>query len=91
MISTIGITENANAIEIAYALRSRCVKSNILASAGISIIAVVSAKEATIANIPMKKIGETKDIAECAAFLASDHAGYITGQVINVNGGMIFE
>lgn len=47
-----------------------------------------AAKEATIANIPMKKIGETKDIAETAAFLASDNAKYITGQVISVDGGM---
>ena len=46
-------------------------------------------KEQILSTIPLKKMGETKDIAECAAFLASDHAGYITGQVINVNGGMI--
>ena len=47
-----------------------------------------AAKEATIANIPMKKIGETEDVAETAAFLASDNAKYITGQVISVDGGM---
>ena len=47
-----------------------------------------AAKEATIANIPMKKIGETVDIAETAAFLASDKAKYITGQIISVDGGM---
>ena len=47
-----------------------------------------AAKEATIAQIPMKKVGETADIAEMAAFLASDKAKYITGQIISVDGGM---
>ena len=39
-------------------------------------------------QIPMKKFGKTEDVANLAAFLASDQAGYITGQVINVDGGM---
>lgn len=47
-----------------------------------------SAKEATLAQIPLKRVGTTKDIAETVAFLASDKAGYITGQVISVDGGM---
>ena len=39
-------------------------------------------------QIPLKRFGQTKDIAETVAFLASDLAGYITGQVIQVDGGM---
>lgn len=46
------------------------------------------AREATLNNIPMKQIGSPLDIAETAAFLASDKAGYITGQIISVDGGM---
>lgn len=39
-------------------------------------------------NIPMKKMGKVDDIAQTAAFLASDASCYITGQVIGVDGGM---
>lgn len=46
-------------------------------------------KEATIAGIPLGKFGQVEDIANTAVFLASDKAGYITGQVIHVDGGMV--
>lgn len=45
-------------------------------------------KGAMAAQIPLKRFGETKDIAETVAFLASDRAAYITGQTIQVDGGM---
>lgn len=47
-----------------------------------------AAKEATLSQIPLKRVGQPKDIAETVAFLASDKAAYITGQVISVDGGM---
>ncbi|MEC8279607.1 MAG: SDR family oxidoreductase, partial [Verrucomicrobiota bacterium] len=37
----------------------------------------------------MKRMGESKDIAAISAFLASEDAGYITGQVFTVDGGMV--
>jgi len=40
-----------------------------------------------IQSIPVKRMGEPEDIAATAAFLASKEAGYITGQVLSVNGG----
>lgn len=46
-------------------------------------------KEATIQNIPLKKFGRAEDVAETVAFLASEASNYITGQVINVDGGMV--
>lgn len=46
-------------------------------------------KEQIITNIPMKRIGKASEVANVVAFLASDEASYITGQVINVDGGMV--
>ena len=45
-------------------------------------------KKAMGEQIPLKRFGRTEDVAEAAVFLASDRAAYITGQVINVDGGM---
>ncbi|MEG2869924.1 MAG: 3-oxoacyl-[acyl-carrier-protein] reductase [Clostridium sp.] len=45
-------------------------------------------KKAMGEQIPLKHFGKTEDIADAAVFLASDKAGYITGQVICVDGGM---
>jgi 3-oxoacyl-[acyl-carrier protein] reductase len=39
--------------------------------------------------VPMKRAGKPQEVAELVAFLASEHAGYITGQVISINGGII--
>ena len=47
-----------------------------------------SVRTAAEAQIPMKRFGKTEDIANMAVFLASEKAGYITGQVIHVDGGM---
>jgi len=45
-------------------------------------------KETYISNIPLKRFGSPKDIAEAVAFLLSDNAGYITGETLKVNGGL---
>ena len=47
-----------------------------------------SAKQALSQKIPMGRLGLPEDIANAVIFLASDEASYITGQTINVNGGM---
>lgn len=46
-------------------------------------------KEEIIKSIPMKKIGDPKEVANLVLFLSSNLSDYITGQVINVDGGMV--
>ena len=83
----IGLTKS-----VARELGSRGITSNAVAPGFIEteMTAVLSedVKKAMGDQIPLKRFGQTKDIAETVAFLASDHAGYITGQVIQVDGGM---
>lgn len=46
-------------------------------------------KDTILTKIPMSRIGDPKDIANAALFLASDLASYVTGQVLTVDGGMV--
>jgi 3-oxoacyl-[acyl-carrier protein] reductase len=48
-------------------------------------------KERISKNIPMIKMGHAEDIAYAVSFLASDRASYITGETINVNGGLFMQ
>jgi 3-oxoacyl-[acyl-carrier protein] reductase len=46
-------------------------------------------KEEFLNNIPLTRIGKPEDIAKTVLFLASEYSDYITGQVINIDGGMV--
>jgi 3-oxoacyl-[acyl-carrier protein] reductase len=46
-------------------------------------------KDTLMKQIPLGRLGQPADIAEAVRFLASDAAGYITGQILHVNGGML--
>lgn len=46
-------------------------------------------KEATLASIPLKRYGNVAEVASAVSFLASEAANYITGQVLQVDGGMV--
>ena len=48
-----------------------------------------SVKEKMLTDIPLSRMGEPEDVANAVLFLASDQASYITGQVVNVDGGMV--
>jgi 3-oxoacyl-[acyl-carrier protein] reductase len=46
-------------------------------------------KQSALKMIPLGRVGTPEEVANCVAFLASEEAGYITGHVLNVNGGML--
>ena len=52
------------------------------------MISANPAYESLMTLVPYKRIGEPEDIGRMAAFLASDHADYITGASIFIDGGM---
>jgi len=78
---------------IAKELGSRNIRTNVVAPGFIKteMTEVLDPKvvEGWAAAIPLKRGGETADVANACVFLASDMAAYITGQVIPVDGGML--
>jgi 3-oxoacyl-[acyl-carrier protein] reductase len=48
-------------------------------------------KQAGIEHTPLGRFGEAEEIAAAVAFLASDEAGFITGQVLSVDGGLAMQ
>ena len=78
---------------VARELASRNVNVNVIAPGYINTdmtkVLPDKVKEEVIKTIPMKKIGDPKEIANLALFLSSNLSDYITGQVINVDGGMV--
>ncbi|HUV32220.1 MAG TPA: SDR family oxidoreductase, partial [Devosiaceae bacterium] len=46
-------------------------------------------RQAILRDIPMARLGEPEEIAAGAVYLASDEAGYVTGQTLHINGGAV--
>jgi len=84
----IGLTKS-----VAKELGSRNILCNAVAPGFIDTDMTASmtpeARAAMSATIPLERLGKPEDIAGMVAFLASDHANYITGQVFVVDGGMV--
>ncbi len=81
----IGATK-ALAVELASrGITVNCVAPGLIESEMVDALVL----ERALAAIPMGKVGQPQDVAAAVAFLFSDGAGYITRQVIGVNGGMI--
>jgi 3-oxoacyl-[acyl-carrier protein] reductase len=84
----IGLTKSA-----AKELASRNVTVNAVAPGYIATAMTekldAATREAYIAGIPLKRAGTPEDVANACLFLASDLAGYVTGQVLRVDGGLL--
>jgi len=84
----IGLTKSA-----AKELAPRGIRVNAIAP-GFIVTAMTDAlnedaRETLLRQIPLQRLGTAEDVAEAAAFLASESAAYITGQVLQVDGGMV--
>jgi len=72
-------------------LASRGITVNAVAPGIIETVMSDGKFEASIIDriVPMKRAGQPTEVADLVAFLASDSAAYITGQIISINGGML--
>lgn len=88
--SKAGVIGMTKAVARELATRGVCVNAVAPGFIGTEMVEAMpdSAKATILDQIPMKKIGQPEDIANTVAFLASDAASYITGQVLCVDGGM---
>jgi len=84
----IGLTKS-----VAKEFASRNILANVIAPGYIvtemTAAMTPEAQAAMNARIPLERLGDPRDVANVVAFLASDHASYITGQVIVVDGGLV--
>ena len=82
---------NAATKALSIELASRGITVNAVAPGIIATAMIDGTLEAGIVErmVPMKRVGQPAEVAELIAFLASDRAAYITGQVISINGGML--
>jgi 3-oxoacyl-[acyl-carrier protein] reductase len=88
--SKAGMVGMMKTVAAEYAKRNvtaNCIAPGIVASAMIDKLNDKQ-REAILARVPAGKLGSSADIAAAAVYLASDEAGYVTGQTIHVNGGM---
>ena len=83
----VGMTKCLAAEVASRGITANCVAPGFIKTAMTDVLPE-EAKEKLNAKIPMARLGLATDVAAAVAFLASDEAGYVTGQTIHVNGGM---
>ena len=88
--SKAGVIGMSKSLAIEYAKKNitiNCVSPGFIVS-DMTINIAEKVKLFLTSRIPMGKLGTGDDVSNCAAFLSSDQASYVTGETIHVNGGM---
>lgn len=79
------------ALELApYGVRVNTIAPGLTATARVMSVHTDAEWRQLSASIPLGRAGQPSDIAEAINFLASDESGFMTGQLVHVNGGMVF-
>jgi 3-oxoacyl-[acyl-carrier protein] reductase len=83
----IGFTKSLAQEVATRGITANCIAPGFIASPMTDVLTDAQ-KEAILAKIPAARLGSGADIANACTYLASDEAGYVTGQTLHVNGGM---
>lgn len=85
----------AGVMTLAKSLARECagsgVTSNAVAPALIDTPMIADVRDELAGQIPVGRLGRPEDVADLVAFLASDHGSYLTGEVVDVNGGFLID
>ena len=86
-LAVISLTKSFSNLLAKYNIRANCIAPGVIDTKMIKQFAPKIGKKNILKSIPLKRFGYDKEVANTALFLASDKSSYITGQVLNVNGG----
>jgi acetoacetyl-CoA reductase/3-oxoacyl-[acyl-carrier protein] reductase len=86
----IGLTRSIAKVYSAYNITCNAIAPGLIGTEMSEAELNTPAGQDKVKNIPRKKLGTVEDIGEAAQYLASDQANYVTGQTLNLNGGMYF-
>ena len=87
-LAVLSLTKSFSKLLAPYNTRVNAISPGIIETDLVKKMIANEGRSAINRSVPLNKIGETKDVAEAALFLATKKSKYITGQVINVNGGL---
>jgi NAD(P)-dependent dehydrogenase (short-subunit alcohol dehydrogenase family) len=86
----IGLTRSIAKVYSAHNITCNAIAPGLIATDMSEAELNTPAGQEKVKNIPRKKLGTVDDIGEAALYLSSDQANYVTGQTLNLNGGMYF-
>jgi acetoacetyl-CoA reductase/3-oxoacyl-[acyl-carrier protein] reductase len=86
----INFTQSIAKIYSQYGITSNALAPGLIATDMSYAELQTEAGKKKVEGIPMKRLGTLKDVGSAVLYLASDNANYVTGQTINLNGGMLF-